>query len=169
VVVMARQFPEDSYLAGAEIPSKLCDEFRHTLDGMSVDADLPYYGVYVSRPGKPPARRRTMITGKSYVLDDMVVDYNPERENYSQDALADVNEANARLLSAAPEMLAALCGWYEFYSTEYVGAPSALRQQTEEAIGKAQFRSGRMKARLPLKFHHGYQEMERDVGFEEDK
>ena len=98
----------------------LCDEFRHTqAPWKSIGG-----GVYQDFLRLPPWARP------------------PEKEivwgnHMSRSSTPQEKQANANLIAAAPDMLAALCDWYDFYDDPNFPQERLIRQ-TEEAIGKAQ-------------------------------
>ena len=99
----------------------LCDEFRHTqAPWKSVGG-----GVY-----------QDFIRGayeQAGAVKEIVWANHMSRSSTPQE-----KQANANLIAAAPDMLAALCDWYDFYGTKEGVPTKTLMQQTEEAIGKAQ-------------------------------
>ena len=92
----------------------LCDEFRHTRE--------PWSQVTTGGLGRRRGGDWVQITGENgriaRVYDGFM-------------------SPNADLIAAAPDMLAALCDWYDFYDDPNFPQERLIRQ-TEEAIGKAQ-------------------------------
>ena len=94
----------------------LCDEFKHTRGRWDI-----------SKYPTPSGYNYGIYPWENVGSDVALV-----RDSYD----IQTNEANAVLIAAAPDMLAALCDWYDFYDDPNFPQERLIRQ-TEEAIGKA--------------------------------
>ena len=98
----------------------LCDEFKHTRGRWDI-----------SKYPTPSGHNYGIYPWENVGSDVALV-----RDSYD----IQTNEANAVLIAAAPDMLAALCDWYDAMNEGFDSVRGrALYAATEKTIGKAQY------------------------------
>ena len=101
----------------------LCDEFRHTqAPWKSIGGGV--YQDFLRGAYEQAAAGKEIVWGN----------------HMSRSSTPQEKQANANLIAAAPDMLAALCDWYDAMNEGFDSVRGrALYAATEEAIGKAQY------------------------------